>query len=490
MPADLTFRNAAIIDGSGAPRVLGDVSVEGGRIVRVGEGLPAKREVDASGLVLAPGFVDTHCHDDGAFIRYPGMEFKLAQGVTTCINGNCGFSSIPNIPGHQFMPGDIVGGRSDWTDLNSYFDACLERGPALNNMMLVGHNRIRAYVVGLERRAPTADELAEMRSLVEQAMEQGACGFSTGLIYEPGKFSETDEVVALCAESGKRGGIYATHMRNEGDRLLDAVEEALLIGRQAKTPVHISHHKSAGRKNWGRIGESLARVDRAIAAGEDVTLDIYPYTAGSGPMWQYVNLDAIDVEWAKNVLIAACPDYREWEGKSVPEIATEQEWSIEEAVREILTSPRGKEVVCIHFIIDEADIETNLRHPRVMIGSDGIPVLNGKPHPRLFGTMAKVLGHYVRDRNVISLEEAIRRMTSLSAERFGLAGRGLVKEGYFADLVLLDAATIADRATYQDPKQEPAGISMVVVNGSVALENGAHTGAGTGQMLRYRSESR
>ncbi len=489
MPADLTIRNATVIDGSGSPGFAADVSVQEGRIVAVGEGLAATREVDGTGMVLSPGFVDTHCHDDGAFIRYPGMEFKVAQGVTTCVNGNCGFSSIPNIPGHTFMPGDIVGGRSDWTDLDSYFDACLAKSPAINSIMLAGHNRIRSYVIGLENRAPSADELAEMRALVERAMEQGACGFSTGLIYEPGRYSTTDELVALCSESGKHGGLYATHMRNEGDKLLEAVDEALHIAREAKTPLHISHHKSAGKRNWGRIGESLRRVDEANAGGMDVTLDIYPYTAGSGPMWQYVNLDQIDTEWAANVRIASCPDYREWEGKSVPEIASDHEWSIEEAVKEILTSPKGKEVVCIHFIIDEADIETNLRHPKVMIGSDGIPVLTGKPHPRLFGTMPRVLGHYVRDRKVITLEEAIRRMTSLSAERFGLASRGLVKEGYFADLVLFDAGMVRDTATYEEPQQEPEGIAMVVVNGQVAVEGGRHSGVGTGQMLRYRRES-
>jgi N-acyl-D-aspartate/D-glutamate deacylase len=201
-----------------------------------------------------------------------------------------------------------------------------------------------------------------------------------------------------------------------------------------------------------------------------------------------VNLDRIDTDWAMNVRIASCPDYREWEGKSVPEIASDHEWTIDEAVREILTSPKGKEVVCIHFIIDEADIEANLRHPRVMIGSDGIPVLTGKPHPRLFGTMPRVLSHYVRDRKVIPLEEAIRRMTSLSAERFGLAGRGLVKEGYFADLVLFDAGKVRDTATYEEPQQEPEGIAMVVVNGKIAVENGRHTRAGAGQMLRYRQE--
>lgn len=486
MPADLVFRNATVIDGSGAPGFAADVAVSAGRIAAVGEAPAATREVDATGLVLAPGFIDTHCHDDGAYLRYPGMEFKLAQGVTTGVNGNCGFSAVPNTPGRQFMPGDIVGGSSSWTDLDSYFAACAERRPAINNIMLVGHNRVRAYVVGMEKRRATADEIAEMRALVAAAMEQGACGFSTGLIYEPGRYSDTDEVVALCSEAGARGGVYATHMRNEGDRLLEAVEEALTIGARARTPVHISHHKAAGKRNWGRVRESLARIDRANAEGQDVTLDVYPYTAGSGPMWQYVNLDAIDVEWAENVFIAYCPDYPEWAGKFVPEIARDQEWTVEETVRAILTSPRGKEVVCSHFIIDEADIETNLRHPRMMIGSDGIPVLSGKPHARLFGTMPRVLGLYVRERRVLSLEEAIRRMTSLACERFGIVERGLVREGLVADLVLFDPATVRDTATFQEPRQEPVGIHMVVVNGQVAYDSGQHTGVGAGQMLRYR----
>jgi N-acyl-D-amino-acid deacylase len=278
-------------------------------------------------------------------------------------------------------------------------------------------------------------------------------------------------------------------MRNEGDKLLEAVEEALTIGRESGTPVHISHHKSAAKRNWGRVGESLARVDRANAEGQDVTLDVYPYTAGSGPMWQYVNLDNIDLEWAENVLIASCPDERSWEGKFMPEIAQQHEWDLSQAVREILSTPRGKEVVCIQFIIDEADIETNLRHPKMLIGSDGIPVLSGKPHPRLFGTMPRVLGHYVRERGVLPLEEAIHRMTQMSCERFGIANRGLVREGYVADLVLFDPATVRDVATYQDPKQEPEGIRMVVVNGEVAYADGVHTGVGAGRMLRYRSDA-
>lgn len=486
MTAAFTIREVTVVDGSGGPGFTADVSIADGRIATVGEAAKGAVEVDGRGLVLAPGFVDTHSHDDGAFLRYPGMEFKLAQGVTTDVSGNCGFSSIPNEPGRKYMPGDIVGGRADWTDLDGYFAACQAAKPAINNMMLVGHNRVRAHVVGLENRAPTSDELAEMRALVAEAMDQGACGFSTGLIYEPGRYSTTEEVAALAAEARPYGGLYATHMRNEGDKLLEAVEEAIAISRAAGVGLHISHHKSAGKRNWGRVKESLALVDRESAAGADITLDVYPYTAGSGPMWQYVNLERVDVEWARNVLIASCPDEKSWEGKMIPEIAETQEWDIDETVRQVLGRPRGREVICIHFIIDESDIEANLRHPKVMIGSDGIPDLSGRPHPRLFGTMARVLGDYVRRRGVLSLEEAVRRMTSLPCDRFGIADRGLVRAGLVADLVLFDAGEIDDVATYAEPKQEPAGIEKVWVSGELAFDQGKHTGAGAGQMLRFK----
>jgi N-acyl-D-aspartate/D-glutamate deacylase len=325
-----------------------------------------------------------------------------------------------------------------------------------------------------------------MRGHVAKAMEQGACGFSTGLIYEPGRYSDTAEVVALASECAPHEGLYATHMRNEGDHLLDAVEESLTIAREAGIGLHISHHKSAGKRNWGRIGESFERVNRAEADGQSVTFDIYPYTAGSGPMWQYVNLDHIDTEWAANVMLNSCPDDTTLEGKMLPQIAEEKGWALDETVRQVLGSPRGRQVICTHFIIDEADIETNLRDPRVMIGSDGIPDLNGRPHPRLFGTMPRVLAKYVRERGVLSIEEAVRRMTSLPAERFGLTGRGRIQAGHLADLVLFDPGTVQDMATYPDPKQEPAGIAMVVVNGAIAYENGKHTGAASGQMLKYR----
>ena len=488
MPSDLVFRNARIIDGTGGPSFDGDVSVKDGRILGVGTAGDATQEIDARGLVLSPGFVDTHSHDDAAFIRDPGMEFKLAQGVTSEVSGNCGFSTVPNEPGREFMPGDIAWSESaGWTDFAGYFAACDALKPAINNMMLVGHNRVRAYVIGRENRQATGAELAEMRGHVAKAMEQGACGFSTGLIYEPGRFANTHEVVSLAEECAPYQGLYATHMRNEGNKLLEAVEEAITVARSAGVGLHISHHKAAGKRNWGRVKESLARVRRAEEEGVSVTLDIYPYTAGSGPMWQYVNQERIDVEWATNVMINSCPDDTTLEGKMIPEIGEEKGWDVAETVRQVLSTPRGQNVICTHFIIDEADIETNLRDPRVMIGSDGIPDLNGRPHPRLFGTMPRVLGEYVRERKVLSLEEAIRRMTGLACERFGMTGRGRVQEGYWADLVLFNPDTVRDTATYNDPKQEPVGIEMVVVNGAVAYEGGKQTGAGSGRMLRYRS---
>jgi N-acyl-D-amino-acid deacylase len=493
MPIDLVIRNARILDGSGGPAVEGDVSVEDGLIRDVGSAPGAAREeIDAKGLCLAPGFIDVHAHDDGALIRHPDMGFKLAQGVTTCVCGNCGFSAIPALPGAdaaEASGGILAGLEGDFTDLTGYFDAVLAKSPAINSIMLVGHNTVRATVMGLEARAPTKAELAAMKAKVREALEQGACGFSTGLIYRPGRWSDTEEVIELAREAAPFDALYTTHMRNEGDRLLEAVDETLRIGREAGVHAHISHHKSAGRRNWGRVGLSLAKVDAAKAAGQAVTLDVYPYTAGSGRMVEYFNLDRIDPELAEVIRIASCPAFREFEGRMLKDIAAEKGIDVTEAVRLVLTAPQGERTICIQFIIDEADVETNLRYPGMMVGSDGIPELRGRPHPRLFGTFPRVLAEYVRKRHVLALPEAIRRMTSIPAETFGLTGRGQIKPGAHADLVLFDESEVADLATYDDPKRTPAGISLVVVNGKVALRNGEPTAARAGQMLRYRREA-
>ncbi|HZQ37098.1 MAG TPA: amidohydrolase family protein, partial [Dehalococcoidia bacterium] len=325
-----------------------------------------------------------------------------------------------------------------------------------------------------------------MRGWVEEAMAQGACGLSTGLIYEPGRWSETGEIIDLCRGIAPYGGVYATHMRNESDHLLESVDETLAIGRAAGCAVHISHHKAGARRVWGLVKESLAKVDAARAAGQDVTLDVYPYPAGSTRLEAIWRLGSFaDPEVAPRIRVATCPGHPEWQGKSVAEIADELDLPHDQAAERIVQG-EGRETVVIQFSMSEDDVETNLRHPAVMVGSDGIPVLEGLPHPRLFGTFPRVLGRYVRERGVAPLEEMVRRMTALPAERFGLAGRGVLREGAFADLVLFDPATVRDTATYEAPMQEPEGIALVVVNGAVAYEDGTHTGAGTGRLLRFR----
>lgn len=487
---DLAIRNVRILDGLGGPPIEGAVGITGARISEVGTVGAAQAEIDGQGMVLAPGFIDTHAHDDGAFLRHPDMAFKLAQGVTSVVSGNCGFSAAPADPSANAAAasgGILAGSAGEFVDLAGYFDAVLMGKPAINNMMLVGHNTIRTLTMGNDKRKPSATEMQSMRRQVTQAMEQGACGFSTGLIYRPGRYSETEEVVELAAAVAPFTGLYATHMRNEGDKLLEAVAESLAIAQASDTHLHISHHKAAGKPNWGKVRESLAQVDQAIAAGRRVTLDVYPYTAGSGRMVEYFNLDRISREFAEVIRIASCPAFRELEGRMLKDVALERGMDIADLVRQILTAPKGEHTLCIHFIIDEADIETNLQHKDMMVGSDGIPDLNGKPHPRLFGTFPRILGRYVRERGILSLPEAVRRMTSLAARTFGMVERGQITENHWADLVLFDPARVVDEATYDDPKQAPSGIELVMVNGAIAHRAGRHQNAGSGKMLRFNN---
>lgn len=484
---DVIIRDVVVYDGLGGAPIEGDVAVAQGRISEVGTVTGSGRsEVRGEGLALSPGFVDTHTHDDGALLAHPGLEFKLAQGCTSLVIGNCGYSAVPGVKGERAAGGLFGHLVADWDDLDGFRRAVHARRPACNAMALVGHNALRTAAMGVERRPPAPAEMARMRGWLERAMDQGACGLSSGLIYIPGRYSTTEELAELAEVISP--GLYATHMRNEGDRLLDAVEEAIAIGRHAGVGVHISHHKAAGPANWGKVTESLALVDAANERGADVTLDVYPYTAGSGRMVEYFNLEQINVELAEVIRLASCPAFPHYEGRMLPDIAAAEGVALADLVRRILTAPKGDRTICIHFIIDEADIEANLRHPLMMVGSDGIPDLNGRPHPRLFGTFPRVLGEYVRERGVLPLAEAIRRMTSLSCERFGLAGRGRVAPGWWADLVIFDPGRIADRATYDDPKREPEGVAYVLVNGSIAYEHGRHTGAGAGQLLYFGQE--
>jgi N-acyl-D-aspartate/D-glutamate deacylase len=483
---DLVIKSASVLDGTGAPAFEADVAIDGDRLAAVGVvGGAAARELDGSGLTLAPGFIDTHTHDDAALLRYPGLEFKLAQGVTSVVVGNCGFSAAPGAQQALRLFEGIFGGvEVDWDDTAGYLDAVSRRRPAVNSIALIGHSTLRLAAMGTEKRAPTDSELAQMRAWVRQAMEQGACGLSTGLIYTPGRYAETDEIVALAEEIAPHGGVYASHMRNEAFALLDAVNETIGIGEAAGCAVHISHHKSAGKPNWGRVRESLALVDEARERGRDVTLDVYPYTAASSRLEAYVENGIVIDATADDMRIAWCPSLPQYEGWTMRRIAADLGLDVPSAAARLLEG-EGRHSVAIFEAMDEADVETNLRHPHMMVGSDGIPVLEGKPHPRLYGTFPRVLARYVRERGVLSLPEAVRRMTSLSCQRFGLRDRGVVQEGAFADLVLFDPARINDTATYEDPMREPVGVAAVIVNGAVAYEDGKHTGAGTGRVLRF-----
>jgi N-acyl-D-amino-acid deacylase len=495
---DLVIRNARLVDGTGAPSRPGDLAVDGERIAAVGSVPGAgKREIDAGGHVLAPGFIDTHTHDDGALLRHPGMEFKLAQGVTTCVTGNCGFSVAPatQAAGRMITESAILGIGDvpvTWDDLAGYREAVAAARPAVNAIALVGMGTLRYAAMRNRKEAPSPDELARMRGWVSRAMQQGACGLSTGLIYEPNRWASTEEITELCREIAPYAGVYATHMRNEGDDLLASVEETLTIGRNAGCPVHISHHKASGRSAWGLVKQSLARIDEARAAGQDVTLDVYPYPAGStrlealSKLGLFIGNDG-GSDYAQYIRIATCPGHPEWQGRTVADVADELDLPHDQAAERI-SSGEGRETVVIQFTMDEADVETNLRHPAVMIGSDGIPILEGLPHPRLFGTFPRVLGRYVRERGVASLEEMVRRMTSLAARRFGISGRGMLEPGAYADLVLFDPETVRDTATYDDPKQEPAGIDLVAINGAIACEAGRHTHAGSGRLLFFKRE--
>jgi N-acyl-D-amino-acid deacylase len=410
------------------------------------------------------------------------MEFKIAQGCTSVVIGNCGFSGFPatGVDDIESVP------WGDWADLDQFRAAVSARGFACNAVALIGHNTIRTRTMERqERPEPTPGELRKMRGHVERAMDQGACGFSTGLIYTPGKWSSTEEIIGLAAAAGERGGVYASHMRNEGDRLLESVAETLRIGRESGCSVHISHHKAGGRQNWGKVSQSLAAVDAANSEGADVTLDFYPYTASSGPMAEYVTAETVTQDWADRNQIANCPPFPQYQGRMLATIAAAEGVTVADLVRRILTAPDGRRTNVIGFGLSEDDLITNVRHPLMMVGSDGIPDLDGMPHPRLFGTFPRIIAEYVRRLGTLSLEEAVRRMTSLSADRFGLAGRGRVTEGGSADLVVFDPETVRDTATYDDPKREPVGITWVVVNGRLAYDHGRHTGARAGRLVRF-----
>lgn len=537
----ILFRGGRVIDGTGAPALEADVLVEDGHVREVGApSAPADREVDVKGAVIAPGFIDVHSHGDFTLGRDGLASAKVLQGITTEVVGNCGLGVSPaNETVERFydrLAPMIFGERSGhcFPDLKTQRAALEERGISVNAAALVPHGNVRCAVIGLEERAPTATELDLMRELVAQAMDQGAFGFSTGLVYAPGAYATTEEIIELAKVAGRHGGLYATHMRDEGARLVESVEEAIRIGTEAKLPVQISHHKAGGRFNWGKVKKTLRLVEEARERGLDVTSDVYPYTAGSTvlsamfvPLWAFEGsqerllerlkdpamrarmihdtkerlmkfaqlpgvldkifpkrliLPFVVKELSKVVVVSSAKDHPEIEGQSLHDIARARKKDVFEVILDLLVESELA-VAAIAHVMSEDDVRTVLAHPTTMVGTDGFPQKEGKPHPRTYGTHPRVLEHYVREEKLLSLERAVHKMTGLVAQKFGLTDRGLIRAGACADLVVFDPDRIHDRATYADPKNAPDGIRMVVVNGVVTAEDGQHTGAKAGRFL-------
>ncbi len=496
---DLVITNARVVDGAGNPWFRADVAIKGGRIARIGRiaATDARRVVDAREQILAPGFIDVHTHVESIY-NLPAAENFVRMGVTTLVTGNCGGSAV---------------------DVGKFLGRTSETPLAVNLATLVGHGAVREEVMGEVDRAPTPEELERMKSLVEQAMKDGAVGFSTGLIYVPGTYAKTDEIVELARVVARHGGVYATHMRSEGEQVAAAVRESIEIGEKAGLPVEISHFKISNKRLWGQSTTTLGLVRDARARGLSVTVDQYAYTASSTsldsrlPSWlleggreegkkrladpqQRARVlkemkESLKKSGFKDFSYAMVASYRskpEYNGKSIAEITklARNKKEIESQIAQIIEMYEAGGASMVYHSMGEEDVRRIMAEPFTMIASDsGVRRFGeGVPHPRGYGNNARVLGLYVRDLKIISLEDAIRKMTSLPAQAFGLRDRGLVREGMAADLVIFDEKQIADRATFEQPHQYAVGLSHVFVNGELVVAEGQMTTARPGAALR------
>ena len=527
---NIVIKNGLIIDGTGNPWYKGDVALKDGRIEAIGEISSSKADVliDASGLIVAPGFIDMHSHSDLTLIVNPKAESKVRQGVTTEVIGNCGSSSSPILPERKELLKKRAGAlaeklKFDWSTFKEYKEKLREKGIAVNVAPLIGHGTLRMNVMGFENRPPTRDEMDEMKALLEDSLKDGAFGMSTGLIYTPGSYAKTEEIIELARVVAKYGGIYSSHIRSESDHLFEALEEAITIGKKAEVRVEISHMKAAGERNWGKMEKALKILEKARLNGVEVTCDFYPYTAGSTglaaclPPWVHVggleemlrrlqnselrkkmredilkglpgweNL-AGTAGW-RNIVISSCEGKREYEGFTVEELAEREGKDPFDLIFDLLVEENGNVGIILHMMREE-DMNMVMKHHLSMVGTDGAclapygPLGKGKPHPRNYGTFPRILGRYVRDRGLLSLQEAVRKMTSMPALKLGLRDRGLIREGFWGDIVIFDYNRIMDKATFQNPHQYPEGVEYVIVNGEIVIEKGRHTGKLSGKVL-------
>lgn len=521
---DILIQNGQIIDGSGGPARPADLGIQSGRIAAIGRlaGAEAALTIDAQGKAVSPGFIDMHSHGDGLLPFLPTADSKVHQGITLEVVGNCGSSMAPL---NDSMAAQGVAEKEfaveydlSWRSFGDFLDRLRSGGVSVNVISLVGHGTIREKVMGMSAAAPTPDQLEQMQSEVRRAMEAGAAGLSTGLIYTPNIYAQTDEIIALAQEAAALGGIYTSHIRSEGNRLLEALEEAFQVGRAAGIQVQISHLKASGVRNWHKMPAALQALQAARAGGLDVTADMYTYPASNTglssliPGWVHVgghevmierlqdpavrarlhseladHIDVNGVDWDQ-IFISSCAAHSDYQGRHLQDIAAERRQLPWDAVMDILVESRLTAEI-IEFSMLEENVVMGLQDPHVMICTDASgrsaegPFSSGKPHPRNFGAFPRLLGRYVREQKLFSLEEGVRKMCGLPAERLRLKDRGLLRPGFWADVVVFSPATVADRATFSRPQQYPQGIDWVLVNGQVVICAGQHSGARPGVVL-------
>lgn len=525
---DILIRNAEVIDGSGVPAFHADIAIRDGRIsaITTERGRQAHRVIEATGLVAAPGFIDIHTHSDFTLPLNPLAEGKIRQGVTTEVVGNCGFSVAPALSGKVDMLRDYLAASAPWLEFRqTTFADYLDTFPAtaVNTIMQVGHHTLRLMAMGTEARPPDTDELRLMQDLLEEGLQAGALGLSSGLFTTPGGYATTAEMIALGQVLRRYGAGYASHVRDEANHVFDAVREAITIGETCGVHVQIAHLKLSGLDNWGRAEQLLAEITTARQRGVQIDCDQYPYTTATNPLrnllptWvQEGGMEAmlsrlaepatreriqqdIAAQGLNNfgriaswdaVRIAISPHQPDYAGCTIGDLAREQACTPLDAVCDYLIADRGHTRILITSM-GEDDVRTILHAPTILVGSDGTALApygvtsQGKPHPRFYGTFARVLGHYVRQLGLLSLPQAVYKMTGGSAAALGLVARGLLREGYWADITLFDPHTVADTATYDNPHQYAVGIPLVLVNGTVVIDTGEHTGELPGHVLRH-----